>query len=102
MKPKPRSSFQVCSFPANRTMSGLERLAQPAHPLLDLPHIRSRKRQSERTHIRILRKERRPRHERHALLDRPLSELARILHLATGAGEPRPEEQAALRLRELD
>src|SRR5438105_4184470 len=101
------SSFRYCS--SVDTFSALlywlillARLRQSFDALSNLLHICRSKTKPQRTQIRILRVERRPRHKRHALLDRPLRELARILHLPARAREPRPEEQAALRLRELD
>jgi hypothetical protein len=42
----------------------LQHLPQPPHPVLDLPHIRRRKAQSERRQMGIRREERRAGHER--------------------------------------
>ena len=81
---------------------GSERLAKPSNALFNFGNIRSGKTKPEGSHVWIARIKRCPRHKYHTLLNRLLGKLASVLRLAARPREPGPEEQAALRLRELD
>ena len=80
----------------------LQRLAQPADALFDFRHIGRGKAQPQRGEVGVGGVKRRAGHKGHELLDRFLGEFAGVSGLAARARQPGPEEQAALRLRELD